>query len=1056
MPTPITEYFNGGIVTARHPALLNPGELQRADECIYRENDPAIHRAPGRTAYGTLPTVPRGLMSLTFDTTVPDQIIGRSGTTMYTSQFTSLTGTFTEITTSGTLAGTLSGNNTFTAAGYNFTTDIIGMRVSGFEHAGTALANNTVVTAVTGAPVGAYYPAVTISPAIAPAGNGTATLFFDAGLPQALIDSNSAILDGINVGSAYYVWDGLSYPSVVAPRVRSSSSSLDPIIWARPMGLSPVIGGVTTYNSITLNAPAATVNTSQTAGWSIALQGTVTTGFYWFIITEIYAPGGDVSGAEKDPLLAPYIVESAYVASDSYAADPNTTRGRPITTTNFTSHTPAGLQLSALATSTITVVLPPPVNNGVDGRKSTNWGIYMAGPTTSADIRPGLATFRRVATPSINVISYTLSNSMVVQPLTYASTYIGGAQFPTFENPLSALGPADNYFAKAATGGAIQAAVYGFNFVNPSTYTGKAVIGIELYVLAGGSDEGLARNSVYIYNTATGKSTPEFIYPRLYFAPTMLKIGGPTDTLSTPWTNTDFDTAANLNVIIIHMTPYPPHVRALRLYSLGITVYYAGSSLNYDGPAYRVVTYTSQVGVTTSDPANMPPPICTTGDLFQGSIVMNDSADKAVLRYSLAGSPEAFPTPYVLKPNSKKRDIITYIRTLGQILIVGYRDSIKRVNYLPRETDTDFQNGIAHDDVTTDHGIAGPSAAVKFDMPGGGVYLFYVSSAGIFMTDGITTKPANTDLDWKNTVKLSALNTCIVHVYPPDKLIAVYYCPAGAAHNKNTKCLYFSYATDKIKNGLFPAVGPITVSGRAVCEANLNGVPLLLTANEEDNTIYVEDQGTTLPATYAVRSLDDLSSPVVVNSPLIRSRKMFVAGPERLAREEKVLILFTANPSTYPTLTISSVPIVLGSNVIDAVSGAKFTNAKKGMRVVADGLLPGTIIIEVTTVNKIKISQNALASQTVDLVLDTGTIAFTVRGSNMNEDIQTLKTMYKSTLVGDLTSTLPDNAKQGLEFQIEKVVLPDMTTVDLGVPMRLHFMVLMVNDLGVEQTRSQG
>ena len=46
--------FHQGVVTARDASLLGEGEVAKADDCIYRPNDPAIWKAPGRTAYGTV------------------------------------------------------------------------------------------------------------------------------------------------------------------------------------------------------------------------------------------------------------------------------------------------------------------------------------------------------------------------------------------------------------------------------------------------------------------------------------------------------------------------------------------------------------------------------------------------------------------------------------------------------------------------------------------------------------------------------------------------------------------------------------------------------------------------------------------------------------------------------------------------------------------------------------------------------------------------------------------------------------------------------------------
>ena len=50
----VQEFLNGGLVQTRTPILLQPGELQSADNTVLRPGNPALHKAPGRAAYGTV------------------------------------------------------------------------------------------------------------------------------------------------------------------------------------------------------------------------------------------------------------------------------------------------------------------------------------------------------------------------------------------------------------------------------------------------------------------------------------------------------------------------------------------------------------------------------------------------------------------------------------------------------------------------------------------------------------------------------------------------------------------------------------------------------------------------------------------------------------------------------------------------------------------------------------------------------------------------------------------------------------------------------------------
>src|SRR5258705_4907590 len=158
--TPVSEFFNGGLVTSRHGSLLNPGELQRCDDCVYREKDPAIWRAPGRTALCSAfnstqdPSTHgvKGITHLTFENTRTDQVVSYTGTALYVSPFTGINGTpantlsFAEMSGPGRITGAIATSTTFTAAsGFPFLADVVGSAV---YHSGK---NQSVfVTAVSG------------------------------------------------------------------------------------------------------------------------------------------------------------------------------------------------------------------------------------------------------------------------------------------------------------------------------------------------------------------------------------------------------------------------------------------------------------------------------------------------------------------------------------------------------------------------------------------------------------------------------------------------------------------------------------------------------------------------------------------------------------------------------------------------------------------------------------------------------------------------------------------------------------------------------------------
>jgi hypothetical protein len=618
----------------------------------------------------------------------------------------------------------------------------------------------------------------------------------------------------------------------------------------------------------------------------------------------------------------------------------------------------------------------------------------------------------------------------------------GGTTRSNFTNPNNALGEPNHNYASAVSGSGTPnpacIKLSGFGFNTGSVWTTANIVGIQVDVWA------FASGKSGCYSHIDTASKHGVVSDQIVFgAYGVITQGGPSDTSGAAWVIGDLSTIA---VTICKSGSNSDQTLALD--AIVVTVYFTGGTVNLDGPPYRVVTYRNQIGTTVSDPANLNPPNFSMSCIFQGMYVTNDVSIPSMIRYSLPNFPEYFPKPYLMKLTTRRKDIITFMRPVGQVLVVGLRDNIKRINYLPTETDTDFGiSGTAQEPLCEDHGIPGQQAGVLFDMPGQGSLLFYVSTAGPRLTDGITDRPANLDLDWRATVNFTYLAKAQVRVYPLEQWIVVYYSPAGTSHGLNTKALVFHYAADKIKDGMLPATGPITVSGRATTEANLSGLPLLLTANENDKNIYVEDQAFAVPAGATVA--DSTGTPVVVqNCPLVRSRRGFAAGQAHLAREEKMYVLHDPAGAAITAVgtTVAASLVVSGS--------ATFTSVVKGMRVTGTGIKPGTLVTLVTSSSSITLSQPALAAGTVTLTFDTGTVSITVRGANIDETVYALDTSYASTLTGDLLVVQNDNAKQALEYQFEKVLMPDATHADLGVLFKLHSMTALMNDLGLEQNRA--
>lgn len=1132
MPRTITELLNGGVVTSRVGALLNPGELQRADDCIYREKDPAIWRAPGRSALlsAAVGTDVRGMAHLSFDTGFVDQFamlarkttgsptwysgadVAYPGYHLYGCDFTAITGltpteiggqgywygvvssttleaqqSIASITISGTTLTATAGAFTNVAAGsviafvsgtgsvtagtrvlsvdsdtqitmtasgsagtatlsftqYPFLASAVGARIIG-----TNIGTNVRITAVSNqdGTTGRYRTA-TLSTAPS-GGNGSYAFVVTHGTVFPWNNTGNETFDAIQYGARkYYMWDGTGSLKVAEWKSRASASdaTLGSVLSIRPVGLKPVE-----------SAPTVTVQTGQTTGWN-AVKGA---GTYWLLITEIYSPDADIAAALKDPVLRTQIVESAYLAANN------------ATTADNGSQTGIGLPISATistpASDNILLTFPAVRNNGIDGYVATHWGVYIYGPASDM---PSLAQLRRCATVPITTMAsgatYTLTDSSLTQ-IKYPSVIRSAASRPSFGHSDYLVGAPDGRGGYTKVGGSgknipdnAAQGLKTYSFSTSGSYSSKPVVGVEVQITGkcnpSGDTTHACRYWFRLMNAAGTKITDtyygEFTGEQFHTN----RHGGPMDTLGVAWATTD-PPLMEIEIGIANRG----YKDEFDLDAVGIKVYYTTTNVDFNGPAYRVVTYRDQVGLSVSDPARLLPPSPTTGDFFQGSLVLNNRAQENQIVYSLPEEPEAWPKPYQLTFNTRKRDRVTFIRTMNGILIVGMENTIKRVNYLPRETDTDLTTGLAHEDIASDHGIPGPYCAAKFDMPGKGIMLAYASTAGMFITNGIWTLPLNLDIAWSATVKLSALSTAILRVYPNEKLLAFYYCPAGATHSKNTRVMYFCYQADKLKGEYqMPMIGPSVVSARSACEASLSSTSYIFTGHESSGMVYVEDSGITIPTGYQVRLDDDTANgdgketaSVDVNIvPVIRTRKFYPHTLDRDGFGEKLYLMFSPYGSTVSATGSFAV------NGTTVTSNDEFGSVVAGMRIRGTGINPDTIVTEVLDGSTITISRETAAVGTdIALTFDTGTLAITTRGSNLGENVRGLISCYVTTLSGDLVMVVNHHIRRGFELQIEKVPLAfdanlePTSYADLDTNMRLHSLAYIVSEQGMPDT----
>jgi len=246
-------------------------------------------------------------------------------------------------------------------------------------------------------------------------------------------------------------------------------------------------------------------------------------------------------------------------------------------------------------------------------------------------------------------------------------------------------------------------------------------------------------------------------------------------------------------------------------------------------------------GATITTPRHGPPTDATTGDVFEDSICINDVLNPSHLRFSFADDPHAFPANNLIRFETKKHDEITLIRRMGDVLMVSLRDSLWRVNILPRPEDAAFDITRVKDQIEGAFGCVGPNAGTTFSF-GQGMRLAYVSTSGIVVANEASWDVLTDDLDWENEVELSLLSQSILIDNPKMYRLEFYYTPTGGSLNSKAFFLHYHPSHNKGSGGgggfRAKVAGPNNVLCNAAMVAFLDGDRIVFTAS--DAKLWVE------------------------------------------------------------------------------------------------------------------------------------------------------------------------------------------------------------------------
>lgn len=695
------EPLSGPLVNAKDAAMLQPGELSDAQNCLFLPGGQALNRARGRVSFGTVSATAVdvvGLRNTQFDN--GDHYLVAHATASYLTAVVGDTGTF--------------------------------------------------ATLATGIGAGAQLEAVQYR-----------NQWF-------LFNGTSASSTGVTIGSNRVIY------------LSATAAGTPPTL--RQHGMIAVAAG-----------PAA-VLTAGTFSQSV-------TGYYDYWTTELAKISAD--GIQTQ-------LESTFV-------------GTPTT-------------VFVTSTGQAPLISMPTVQNAI----TTHWRIYrspLKASATDKKFPTGFMVLENATAQATAIDQSTTTDTGYILPANENGVGDGATVFAAWSN--AATLSADNGvyasaqpFSFGSITNTVLQGVYGFNFggftgsvggievqikgyTNGAPYPVNVTIGRARKSNGGWSDTGASWGQQIIdltYNTATRSTT---ITATASGSPQTVSLGGPTDRwmppdAQRPFNSSDFGTdfMAVLNV---------SKFAQINIDFVKVRVYYNASidsTIQFPTVVYTFGDITSQVGKRGT------PPSSSTGDIYEGSLVVNDVDSPRLVRYSFPDEPESFPSTYFIPFDAEEGGRVRLIKVVNNRCLVGLDRSLWRLNYLPNERDAQFDRGKAKEPISRSYGVVNPMCACTYSIERQGSLtgsiwgfapqlLAWVSQQGIHQTDGYSFETLTNDIDWRGKILPLGASTPIALVNDWERQQLLFFFQNANAGNETYLCLPFCYNVQHLVQGKPKAGGII-------------------------------------------------------------------------------------------------------------------------------------------------------------------------------------------------------------------------------------------------------
>lgn len=251
------------------------------------------------------------------------------------------------------------------------------------------------------------------------------------------------------------------------------------------------------------------------------------------------------------------------------------------------------------------------------------------------------------------------------------------------------------------------------------------------------------------------------------------------------------------------------------------------------------------------------PPRASTGCIYEESLVMNDMDDRQSIVYSVENDPFGFPLPYRLRFDTSAYDEVLRVETVGRTLVVGLRESVWRVNWLPRDTDSGFDKGVVKEQIAGAKGLVNAQAACTFDHPDLGPLFAWCARDGLYITDGDRVVWVTAGIDWKKLV--SNVTSTVVLNNPDRKRLEV---GVQTGDSGVDAWLYVTYDNGTRITGPVRRPGEVHAFALGVLEDGSQGI----LSTDQKGRLYYEGRGTTDASTGQTMAL------------AVKTREVYSAG----------------------------------------------------------------------------------------------------------------------------------------------------------------------------------